>query len=87
MLVYAKNAGFRLASMVHVSLARHEQTHVEHFIREVMQHPVVLECFATSAEADFHLRIVVEDIEAYNVFLDDFVFKCPVCRKFVPTSC
>ena len=42
-LVYAKNAGFGLASMVHVSFARHEQTHVEHFIREVMQHPEVLE--------------------------------------------
>ena len=76
-LVYAKNAGFGLASMVHVSLARHEQTHGEHFICEVMQHPEVLECFATSGEVDFHLRVVVEDIEAYNVFLDDFVFKLP----------
>jgi DNA-binding Lrp family transcriptional regulator len=72
-----RKAGFGLASMVHVSLARHEQSHVDHFIREVMRHPEVLECFATSGEADFHLRVVVEDIDAYNAFLDDFIFRLP----------
>lgn len=76
-LVNSKKAGFGFASMVQVSLARHEQTHVEHFVREVLQHPEVLECFATSGEADFHLRVVVEDIDAYNTFLDDFIFKLP----------
>lgn len=76
-IVDAKKAGFGLSLMVHVSLARHEQKNVDHFIREVSRHPEVLECFATSGEADFHLRVVVEDIDAYNVFLDDFVFKLP----------
>ena len=76
-IVNPKKAGFGLASMVQVTLARHEQANVEHFIREVLQHPEVLECFATSGEADFHLRVVVEDIEAYNRFLDDFIFKLP----------
>jgi DNA-binding Lrp family transcriptional regulator len=76
-IVNAKKSGFGLASMVHVSLARHEQKNVEHFVREVRKHPEVLECFATSGEADFHLRVVVEDIDAYNVFLDEFIFKLP----------
>ena len=76
-IVNAKKAGFGLASMVQVSLARHEQSNVDQFIREVLQHPEVLECFATSGEADFHLRVVVESIDAYNRFLDDFVFKLP----------
>lgn len=76
-IVNAKKAGFGLASIVHVSLARHEQKNVDHFIREVLRHPEVLECFATSGEADFHLRVVVEDIDAYNRFLDDFIFKLP----------
>ena len=76
-IVDPKKAGFGLASMVHVSLARHEQKNVEHFIHEVLQHPEVLECFATSGEADFHLRVVVEDIDAYNMFLDNFIFRLP----------
>ncbi len=76
-IVNTRRAGFGLSSIVHVSLARHEQKHVEHFVREVLLHPEVLECFATSGEADFHLRVVVEDIDAYNLFLDEFIFKLP----------
>ena len=76
-IVDSGKAGFGLSSMGHISLARHEQKNVDNFIREVSQHPEVLECFATSGEADFHLRVVVEDIEAYNAFLDEFIFKLP----------
>ena len=72
-----RKAGFGLSSMVHISLARHEQKNVENFIREVLRHPEVLQCFATSGEADFHLRVVVEDIDAYNEFLDGFIFRLP----------
>jgi Lrp/AsnC family leucine-responsive transcriptional regulator len=76
-IVNARKAGFGLSALVQVSLARHEEENVEQFIREVLQHPEVLECFATSGEADFHLRVVVADIDAYNVFLDSFVFRLP----------
>ncbi|MBT8079106.1 MAG: Lrp/AsnC family transcriptional regulator [Gammaproteobacteria bacterium] len=76
-LVNPKKAGFALSSMTLVSLARHEQQNVDTFVREVARHPEVLECFATSGEADFHLRVVVEDIDAYNRFLDDFIFRLP----------
>ena len=72
-----RKAGFGLSSMVNISLARHEQKNVDQFIREVQRHPEVLECFATTGEADFHLRVVVEDIDAYNRFLDDFIFRIP----------
>ncbi len=70
-------AGFSLSSMTLVALARHEERSVENFVKEVKRHPEVLECFATSGEADFHLRVVVEDIDAYNKFLDDFIFRIP----------
>lgn len=76
-IVNPKKAGFSLSSMTLVSLARHKEKNVENFIREVGRHPEVLECFATSGEADFHLRVVVEDMDAYNKFLDDFIFRLP----------
>ena len=76
-IVDSKKAGFGLATIVQISLARHEQANVDQFVREVLRHPEVLECFATSGEADFHLRVVVEDIDAYNRFLDDFIFRLP----------
>jgi DNA-binding Lrp family transcriptional regulator len=76
-LVNPRKAGFALSSMTLVSLARHEEKNVENFEKEVMRRPEVLECFATSGEADFHLRVVVEDIESYNRFLDNFIFRLP----------
>ena len=76
-IVNPGKAGFSLSSMTLVSLARHEERNVENFVKEVRRHPEVLECFATSGEADFHLRVVVEDIDAYNKFLDDFIFRIP----------
>jgi len=76
-IVNPAKAGFALSSMTLVSLARHEERSVENFVTEVLRHPEVLECFATSGEADFHLRVVVEDMEAYNKFLDDFIFRIP----------
>ncbi len=76
-IVDSRKAGFELSSIVHVSLARHEQKNVDNFIREVSRHPEVLECFSTSGEADFHLRVVVSDMDAYNAFLDDFMFRLP----------
>ena len=76
-LVNTRKAGFGFSSMVHVSLARHEKKNVDRFIKEVQRHPEVLQCFATSGEADFHLRVVAEDIDAYNAFLDDFIFRLP----------
>ncbi|MBT8104305.1 MAG: Lrp/AsnC family transcriptional regulator [Woeseiaceae bacterium] len=76
-IVDTRKAGFGFSAIVHLTLARHEQKNVERFIKEVMRHPEVLECYATSGEADFHLRVVVEDIDAYNAFLDDFIFRLP----------
>jgi DNA-binding Lrp family transcriptional regulator len=76
-IVNPRKAGFGLSSMTLVSLARHEVSNVDKFVKEVMRHPEVLECFATSGEADFHLRVVVEDMDAYNRFLDDFIFRLP----------
>ena len=76
-IVNPRRAGFAISSMTLVSLVRHEQKHVENFVREVRRHPEVLECFATSGEDDYHLRVVAEDIDAYNRFLDDFILKLP----------
>jgi DNA-binding Lrp family transcriptional regulator len=40
----------------------------------------VLECFATTGDADYHLHVVVRDMKAYNQFLDEFMFRLPGIR-------
>jgi DNA-binding Lrp family transcriptional regulator len=72
-----ERAGFAFSAIVHVTLARHERAHVDHFIEAVSRRPEVLECFATTGESDYHLRVVSPDKDGYNRFLDEFLFRLP----------
>jgi DNA-binding Lrp family transcriptional regulator len=79
-LVDRDKAGFATSAILHVSLDRHDGKFVAEFVARVRRRPEVLECFATTGDADYHLRVVVADMAAYNRFLDDFMFKIPGLR-------
>ena len=74
-LVDRRKAGFSISAIVHVLLARHESMDVEPFEERIKRQPEVLECFATSGEADYHLHVVAADIDAYHRFLNGVMFK------------
>jgi DNA-binding Lrp family transcriptional regulator len=76
-LATAEKLGLAFSAVVHVGLTRHDHTHVETFISRVAERPEVLECLATTGEADYHLRVVCADKEAYNRFLEEFLFRLP----------
>ena len=76
-LVDAPAAGLAFHAIAHVMLTRHDHRHVDTFIAEVRRRPEVLDCFATTGEADYHLRVVCENLDAYNRFLEGFLFRLP----------
>jgi Lrp/AsnC family transcriptional regulator, leucine-responsive regulatory protein len=69
--------GLAFHAIVHVQLARHEEDSVERFVAAIAGRPEVLECFATTGEADYHLRVLCADLDAYNLFLERFLFRLP----------
>lgn len=69
--------GLEFAAMTHVTLTRHDARHVEVFVAAIQARPEVLECFATTGAADYHLRVVCRDVAAYNDFLEHFLFHLP----------
>ena len=73
--------GRHFQAIVHVQLTRHDRSEQEAFIRGVSTRQDVLECYATTGQADYHMRVVCEDIEAYNRFLEDFLFRMPAVRS------
>jgi Lrp/AsnC family transcriptional regulator, leucine-responsive regulatory protein len=79
-LVERERAGFATSAILHVSLERHDAKFVDEFVSRVTRRAEVLECFATTGDADYHLRVVVRDMQAYNQFLDDFMFRLPGIR-------
>lgn len=66
--------GLALCAFVHVSLSRHERRSTVDFEAAVRDRPEVLECFATTGDADFILRVVTADITSFDRFLEDFLF-------------
>ena len=66
--------GLKLCAFVHVSLSRHQRGSTVDFETAVRDRPEVLECFATTGDADFILRVVTADIESFDRFLEEFLF-------------
>ncbi|WP_424944888.1 Lrp/AsnC family transcriptional regulator [Aliiroseovarius crassostreae] len=73
----AARAGMGFQAMVHVQLTRHDPDKLAEFIRVIETRPEVVECFATTGQADYHLRVIVRDLEAYNHFLEKVLFRLP----------
>lgn len=75
--INAARAGQSFQAIVHVHLARHDPENLKSFIKGVSLRPEVRECYATTGQADYHLRVLCRDLDAYNVFLEQFLFLLP----------
>ena len=80
-VVDREKAGFTMSAILHVSLERHDSRFVDEFEKRVAARPEILDCFATTGDADYHLRVVVRDMAAYNRFLEDVLFRLPGIRQ------
>jgi Lrp/AsnC family leucine-responsive transcriptional regulator len=76
-LLSRQKLGLNLCAFVHVTLARHVQDSTISFESAVMDRPEVIECFATTGDADFILRIVTASIDSLDKFLADFLMALP----------
>jgi len=76
-VIDAAAAGMGFQAVVYVTLVRHESGHLQDFIAAVLRREEVLECLATTGDADYHLRVICEDLNAYNRFLEEFLFQIP----------
>ena len=69
--------GLGFEAIVHVILTRHEAENLTDFIKAVQRRDEVVECYATTGQSDYQMRVLCRDIEAYNQFLETFIFKLP----------
>lgn len=70
-LVDAQKIGKSLLAMTQVKLDIHSKELIEAFTAKIHSFPEVLECFHTTGDADFILKIRVDDMNAYYSFLMD----------------
>ncbi|MCU9836829.1 Lrp/AsnC family transcriptional regulator [Ruegeria sp. WL0004] len=76
-VVNTTEMGLTFEAIVHVHLTRHDPDRIVEFIRAIDTCPEVQDCYATTGQADYHLRVLCRDLAAYNVFLEGFLFRLP----------
>jgi DNA-binding Lrp family transcriptional regulator len=79
--VSAQIVGLSFQAMVHVQLTRHNPEHLAGFIAAVQSRREVVECYATTGQADYQMRVLCRDIAAYNDFLENFLFRLPAVES------
>ena len=80
-VINPENIGLTFQAIVHVQLTRHDPDNNSEFNRAINMRPEVQECYATTGQADYHLRVLCEDLNAYNLFLEDFLFRHPAVQS------
>lgn len=70
-------AGFAVCAFVHVSIDRQYAKVVAEIEEKIRRRPEVLDCYATTGDADFTLRVVARDISDYDRFLQKFLLELP----------
>jgi Lrp/AsnC family transcriptional regulator, leucine-responsive regulatory protein len=69
-LVDAQKLGLTLMALVYISMDRHTPERFENFDAQVRTWPEVVECLlVTGQDADYQLKVVVRDMEAYQLLL------------------
>jgi DNA-binding Lrp family transcriptional regulator len=69
--------GLPVSVFVQVSLEKQIEANLERFERAVLARPEVMDCYLTTGDADYLLRVVVADLNAYERFLMDHLTRVP----------
>ncbi len=74
----AKQLGYTLMALIHISMDAHTPERFEHFDQEIAAMPEVLECLLiTGQEADYQLKVIVPDMDAFQELLLNRITRIP----------
>lgn len=76
-LIDHKKIGKTLIVFLTIALKDHDKTAISDFVSAITKFPEVLECHHITGNADFIIKLLLEDIEAYNTFILDKVSVIP----------
>jgi Lrp/AsnC family leucine-responsive transcriptional regulator len=100
-LLNARKLGLNLTALIQISMDRHTPERFANFESTIARFPEVLEChLITGQSADYQIKVIVEDMDAFQRFLLDkltriegvtgvqssFVLKSPIRSTALPIS-
>lgn len=69
--------GLAVIAFAHVTIERQYTNIIAAIEKKIRARPEVMECYATTGDADFTLRVVARDIADYDRFLQTFLLELP----------
>lgn len=69
--------GLDVCLFAHITLTRHEEGIVERFEEAIKARAEVLECYELTGGADYLVKILVPDMQAYHEFLHNVLLRLP----------
>ena len=77
-LLDARKLGLSLTALIHISMDRHTPDRFERFETEIDAIPEVMECLLiTGQDADYQIKAVVRDMDAYQELLLNRITRIP----------
>ena len=77
-LVDAKALGLALMALIHISMDQHTPERFDHFEAAIAGIPEVMECLLiTGQAADYQLKVLVKDMDAYQELLLNRINRIP----------
>ncbi len=72
-LVNRKRVNSNVTAMVSIRVTDHNQERIQHLSKVIKNIPEVIECYRMSGETDYLLKVVVSDIESYDIFYKNLI--------------
>ncbi len=76
-LVDRDKVGLLICVLAEINLSKHTEKHASDFEKEVAACPQITECYSTTGNADYMIKVVTTDIKAYETFMHNVLFKLP----------
>ena len=86
-LVDPAAVGLPVSVFIQVSLEKQVESALEVFKNAILERPEVMECYLMTGDADYMLRVVVADLEAYERFLMDHLTRVPAVANIPIQLC
>jgi Lrp/AsnC family transcriptional regulator len=72
-IVDRKKVNSNVTAMVAVRVTDHNIERIQHFSKVIKKIPEVIECYRMSGETDYLLKVVVSDMESYDIFYKNLI--------------
>lgn len=76
-LVDRNKVGLLICVLAEINLSKHTEKNASDFEKEVAACPQITECYSTTGNADYMIKVITTDIKSYETFMHNVLFKLP----------